>query len=74
MIDPLGEAEAEMAGEAARARARLLVAMAWLQSADRDLSALRRPTWGGPVDAWHRAADAVVDASAAVEAFEAFGR
>ena len=72
--DPLGEAEAEMAAAAEQARARYAVAVAWLRSADRDLAALRRPTWGGPVDAWHRAADAVADSAETVAAYEAFGR
>jgi hypothetical protein len=44
-----------------------------VQSADRDLSALQRITWGGPVDVWHRAADAVTDTAEAVAAYEAFG-
>ncbi len=71
--DPLlREAEAEMAAEAGRARARFVVAMARLRVADRALDGLQRPTWGGPVDAWHRAADAVVDSGEAVAAYEAF--
>jgi hypothetical protein len=73
MTDPLAAAEAEMAAEAFRARARYTVAVAWLRSADRDLAGLRRVTWGGPVDQWHRAADAVADSAEAVAAYEAFG-
>jgi hypothetical protein len=71
--DPLREAEREMAVEAARARVRHAVAVAWMRSADRDLSALQRPTWGGVVDAWHDAADAVADTAETLAAYEAFG-
>jgi hypothetical protein len=73
MTDPLAGAEAEMAVEASRARLRHALAVAWLRSADRDLSGLQRVTWGGPVDAWHRAADAVTATAEAVAAYETFG-
>jgi hypothetical protein len=71
--DSLAAVEREMAVEASRARVRYAVAVAWLRSADRDLAGLRRVTWGGPVDQWHRAADAVADSAEAVAAYEAFG-
>ena len=71
--DPLQLAEEEMAAAAVEAATRLRVARAWLRSADADLSALRKVTWGGPVDEWHRAADAVQDSAEAVAAYEAFG-
>jgi hypothetical protein len=65
--------EAEMAEAEAEALARLRVAVAWHRAADRELTRLTRPTWGGPVvDGWHRAAKAVVDATEAVAAFNAF--
>jgi len=51
VTDPLAEAEAEMAAAAEVARVRRAVALAWLRSADRALSALTGPCWGGPVDA-----------------------
>lgn len=74
MTDPLelAEFEAEMAAARADAGMRLRTAAAWHQSADRELAALRRPVWGGPVDSWHRAAAAVEDSLQACEAFEAF--
>jgi hypothetical protein len=71
--DALAGVEREMAVEAARARVRHAVAVAWLRSADRDLAGLQRVTWGGPVDAWHEASAAVTDAAEAVAAYEAFG-
>lgn len=73
-VDPeeLHEFEAELAGAAADAGTRLRVSLAWLRAADGDLSALRRPVWGGPVDAWHRAADAVADSAETCAAYEAF--
>jgi hypothetical protein len=70
----LAGAEAEMGVAAAEARVRLRVAQAWLRSADADLAALDRLVWGGVVDEWHRAADAVADSAEAVRAYEAFGR
>jgi hypothetical protein len=73
-VDPLAGAEAEMDGQAAIAAVKLRVAMAWLREADRALDGLTRPTWGGPVDTWHRAADAVADSAEAVAAYEMFGR
>jgi hypothetical protein len=74
MTDPLVRLEDEMADSAAAAAVRLQVAQAWMRSADADLGALRRPTWGGVVDEWHRAAGAVQDSAEAVAAYEAFGR
>ncbi len=73
MTDPLAEAEAEMAAAAEVARVRRAVALAWLRSADRALSALTGPCWGGPVDAWHKAADAVAESAETVAAYEHFG-
>ena len=73
MPDPLARLEDEMAAAAADAAGRFRVAAARLGEADEVLGELRRPTWGGPVDSWHRAAEAVRDALEAVEAFEAFG-
>jgi hypothetical protein len=73
MTDPLAGAEREMAVEASRARGRHAVAVARMRLADRDLAALTRVTWGGPVDAWLNARDVLQDTSQAVEAFEAFG-
>jgi hypothetical protein len=73
MTDPLRQAEREMAVEASRARVRHCVAVAWLRSADRDLSALQRVTWGAEVDAWHEASAAVTDTAEALAAYEAFG-
>jgi len=72
--DPLVRLEDEMAAAVAEAVVRLLVAQAWLRSADADLSALRRVTWGGVVDRWHDAAAAVADSAETVAAYEAFGR
>jgi hypothetical protein len=73
MDGDLTAAEAEMAGAAMEAGARLRVAVAWWRSADADLAALTKPTWGGPVvNSWHRARDAAVDSLEACEAFEAF--
>jgi hypothetical protein len=72
--DPLELAEAEMSVAAAEAGVRLRVAEAWLRSADADLGALERVTWGGVVDQWHDAAAAVADSAEAVAAYEAFGR
>jgi hypothetical protein len=71
--DDLAGAEAEMAIEAARARVRHAAAVARLRLADRDLSGLERVTWGGPVNEWHEAADAVADTAEALAAYEAFG-
>jgi len=74
MADPLARLEDEMSVAAAEAVVRLRVAQAWLRSADADLAALRKVTWGGVVDQWHDAADAVADSAEAVAAYEAFGR
>ena len=74
MADPLARLEDEMSVAAAEAVVRLRVAEAWLRSADADLGALQRVTWGGVVDQWHDAADAVADSAEAVAAYEAFGR
>lgn len=72
-MDDLTGAEAEMAAAASEAAVRLQVALSWLRSADRELAALDRPVWGGVVDKWHRAGDAVADSAEAVAAYEAFG-
>jgi hypothetical protein len=72
--DPLAGLEREMAVEARRARVRHAVAQAWMRAADADLGGLRKVTWGGPVDEWHRAADALHDTAETVAAYEAFGR
>jgi hypothetical protein len=52
--------------------AKLRVAVSWHQAADRELSALTKPTSGGAVDRWFRAAAAVEDCLQSCEAFEAF--
>jgi hypothetical protein len=69
----LAGAEAEMAVAAAEAVVRLRVAEAWLRSADADLGALRRVTWGGVVDQWHDAVEAVADSAETLRAYEVFG-
>ncbi len=61
-----------MGEAAAEAGVRLQVALSWLRSADAELDGLDRPCWGGVVDRWHRAGDAVADSAEAVAAFEAF--
>jgi hypothetical protein len=71
--DELAGLEAEMAAERAEAGARLRAALGWLREADEDLSALTRPVWGGVVDSWHRAREALEDATEAYEAWERFG-
>ncbi len=71
--DPLAALELEMADAAAGAFARYRVAAGWLRSADAELDALDRPVWGGVVDSWHAAVDAVADSAEAVDAFRAFG-
>jgi hypothetical protein len=75
-VDPeeLREYEAEMGTQMRDAGTRLRVAAAWHQAADKALDGLTRPVWGGPVDDWHRARDAVEDSLQACEAYEAFGR
>jgi hypothetical protein len=72
MTDPLDLAEAEMAEAAAEADTRYRVALAWFESADAELGALRRPTWGGVVDEWHKAANAMAEEAEIAAAFEAF--
>ena len=72
MTDPLARLEDEMAVAASDAIVRLWRAQARMQSADADLALLQRPTWGGVVDEWHRAAAAVQDSAEAVAAYEAF--
>lgn len=72
MPDPLAAAEAEMADAEDLAYARLRTAVGWHQAADRELAALTGPVWGGAVDRWHEAHDAVIDAVSAVEAYERF--
>jgi hypothetical protein len=72
-VSDLDSYEAEMAAAEAEAWARLRVAVSWHQAADRELSALTKPTSGGPVDRWFRAAAAVEDSLQACEAYEAFG-
>jgi hypothetical protein len=74
MPDPLDLAEAEMAVAEAEAVVRWRVAQAWMAEADGELSALRKPTWGGVVDEWHRAADALADSYETLRAYEVFGR
>ena len=71
-MDDLEFAEAEMAATAEEAGLRLRVALSWLRCADADLDVTAGPVWGGAVDKWHRAADAVADSAEAVAAFEAF--
>jgi hypothetical protein len=71
-VDDLELAEAEMAEAAADAGLRLKVALSWLRCADADLAVAAGPLWGGRVNDWHRAADAVADSAEAVAAFEAF--
>ena len=71
-MDDLTAAEAEMAESAAEARVRLKVALAWLREADAVLGGLDRPRWGGPVDDWFRAEDAVFDSAETCAAFGAF--
>lgn len=71
-MDDLELHEAEMAAAEAEAWARLRVAVSWHQAADRELSALTRPSAGPVVDRWFRAAAAVEDSLQACEAFEAF--
>jgi hypothetical protein len=70
--DELAGLEAEMAAERAEAGTRLRAAAGWLAGADRALSGLTRPTWGGPVDDWHRARDALNDALETCAAYEEF--
>lgn len=70
--DPLAALELEMADAAYWAGVRYRLAMTWLKSADAELAAQDRPVWGGVVDAWHAALDAVADSSEAVEAYESF--
>jgi hypothetical protein len=65
--------EAQMAEAAADAGLRLKVALSWLRCADADLAVTTGPVWGGRVNDWHRAGDAVADSAEAVAAFEAFG-
>jgi hypothetical protein len=75
-VDDAGELaalEAEMAAERAQAGARLRAALGWLREADEDLSALTRPSWGREVASWHRAREALEDATEAYEAWERFG-
>lgn len=72
MTDPLAGLEAEMAAARHEAGARLRAAVAWLGEADRELAGLQRPVWGGPVDSWHRARDAVNDSLETCAAYEEF--
>jgi hypothetical protein len=72
MTDRLDLAELEMSAAAADAAVRQQVALGWLRAADAELTALERPTWGGVVDSWHRAAEALADSSEAVAAYRAF--
>lgn len=68
----MDEFEAEMAEARSAAGARLRAALGWFQLADRELSALTRPTWGGVVDDWHRARAAASDSLETCAAYEEF--
>jgi hypothetical protein len=71
-VDDLELREAEMAAAEAEAWARLRVAVAWHRAAGAEMAGLDRPVWGGVVDRYHRAGEAVLDSVEAVEAFGSF--
>lgn len=71
-MNVLAELEVEMAAEGDVAVQRLYVAWEALEAADARLATLTRPTWGGVVDDWHVAVEAVTDAASTVEAYAVF--